>query len=180
MSFINNIKIKLANNNIRKTLKRDPRKKEFHNLDSAKNIGIIFDLENESNYKTVKRFADDLGKQSYNVKAVAWVNADELPDFGVGQKTLFYTNKDVKWNGEPIATELTEFMNTKFDLLFILTDSDHMSVKYLTHISKAACKVGAFSESADHLDFMIHLTKNKSIDNLIKESLDFLKQIQKN
>lgn len=179
MSFFQSIKENLANKLISSKQRRNPRKKEFHNLNSAKNIGIIFDTLDDKNHSIAKKFAEDLNQKAYKVKTVGWINSDELPDFGVAQKILFYTNKDVKWNGEPISSELNEFMNEKFDLLFILTDSDHISIKHLTRISAASCKVGSLTDNCDHLDLLIDQGKNKSIENLISESLKYLSQIEK-
>jgi hypothetical protein len=179
MSFIQNIKQQFTNRIIKGKLNKNPRKKEFHNLESAKTIGILFDTLDDKNYPTVKKFSEDLSKKGYKVKSVGWIDANELPDFGVAQKIIFYTNKDVKWTGEPIIEELNEFMNTRFDLLFILSDSNHKSFRYIAELSKASCKVGALSEQSDRLDLMIDQGKNKSIDKLIKESLNYLTLIKK-
>ena len=179
MSFLQNIKNRLADNHIQSKQKRNPRKKEFHNLESAKNIGILFDTLDDKNYSIAKKFSEDLAQKGYNVQTVGWIDAVELPDFGVAQKILFYTNKDVKWNGEPISEELIEFVNKKFDLFFIFTESDHFSIKYITHLSKAACKIGSLTENCVHLDLMIDQGKNKSIENLVNESLKYLSIIKK-
>ncbi|NOU58654.1 DUF6913 domain-containing protein [Marinifilum caeruleilacunae] len=179
MSLIQNIKQKLSDRIIKGKLNKNPRKKEFHNLDSAKNIGILFDTLDDKNYPIVKKFSEDLSKKGYKVQTIGWINANELPDFGVAQKIIFYTNKDVKWTGEPLADEIKDFMNKRFDLLFILSDSDHISFRYLAELSNAACKVGAVSEQSDRLDLMIDQGKNKSVDHLIKESLNYLSLIKK-
>lgn len=179
MSFFQNIKKRLAISNIKSKQKKNPRKKEFHNLESAKSIGILFDMLDDKNHSVAKKFSEDLLQKGYKIETVGWIDADELPDFGVAQKILFYTNKDVKWNGEPISEELSNFANKKFDLLFILTESDHISIKYLTHISKAACKVGSLTDNCEHLDLMIDQGKNKSLDKLISESLKYLAIIKK-
>lgn len=179
MSFIQNIKQNFANRIIKSKLNKNPRKKEFHNLKSAKNIGILFDTLDNKNYPTVKKFSDDLLKKGYQVETVGWVNANELPDFGVAQRVIFYTNKNVKWNGEPTSEDLINFMNKRFDLLFILSDSDHISFNFIAELSNAACKVGAASGKSNRLDLIIDQGKNKSIENLINESLAYLSQIQK-
>jgi len=179
MSFFQNIKKQLADRIINGKQKKNPRKKEFHNLESAKNIGIIFDTQNDKNHLTVKKFSDNLSQKGYQVKTIAWVDADILPDYGVGQKIIFYTNKDVKWNGEPIIPELLEFVDQKFDLLFVLTDADHISVQYISKLSQASCKVGSLSENNEHLDLMIDQSKNKTLENLIEESLNYLTLIKK-
>lgn len=179
MSFFKNIKQKLALNYIKEKQKKISRKKEFHNLESAKSIGIIFDTEQGKNYSIVKKFSEDLSKKGYKVDTIGWVNANELPDSSVGQKIIFYTNKDIKWNGKPIVPELSEFINKEFDLLFVLTESEHISVQYITKLSMAACKVGSLSTKNENLDLMIDQSKNKSIENLIKESLNYLTLIKK-
>ena len=130
MSFFQNIKKRLAISNINSKQKKNPRKKEFHNLDSAKSIGILFDMLDDKNHSVAKKFSEDLLQKGYKVQTVGWIDADELPDFGVAQKILFYTNKDVKWTGEPISEELSDFVHKNFDLLFILTESDINEISY--------------------------------------------------
>ncbi|MDM8158504.1 hypothetical protein QUH73_01620 [Labilibaculum sp. K2S] len=179
MSFFQNIKNQLAELKIKSKLKKNPRKKEFHNLESSKSIGILFDTLQEKNHSVVKKFTEDLSQKGYKVQSAGWIDADILPDFGVAQKIVFYTNKDVKWSGEPIIPELIEFTNTKFDLLFVLTKSEHLSIKYITQVSLAACKVGALVDNCEHLDLMIDQGKNNSMENLISESLKYLSQIKK-
>lgn len=179
MSFFKNIKQQLALGIIKGKQKKISRKKEFHNLESAKNIGIIFDTEQNKNYSIAKKFSEDLNKKGYKVDTIGWVNANELPDFSVGQKIIFYTNKDTKWNGKPNIPELGEFINKEFDLLFVLTESEHISIQYITRLSMAACKVGSLSANKETLDLMIDQSKNKSMENLIKESLNYLTLIKK-
>jgi len=179
MSFITNIKVKLANKNIQNKIQENPRKKEFHNLNSAKSIGILFDTLDDKNYGIIKKFATDLIKKNYKVTAIGWVNANELPEFGIAQTISLYTNKDYKWNGDPIAEEINEFIDQKFDLLFVLSQSENISISYISKLSKAACKVGAHNNDCEHLDLMIQQTKNKSIENLIEESLNYLALIKK-
>lgn len=179
MSFFQNIKKQLIALKIKSKQKRNPRQKEFHNLESAKNIGILFDTLQPKNHSVVKKFASDLQQKGYKVQTVGWVNADELPDFGIAQKIVFYTNKDIDWSGEPIIPELIDFINQKFDILFVLTESDHLSIKYLSKVSLASCKVGSLVDNCEHLDLMIDEGKNKSMENLISESLNYLSQIKK-
>jgi hypothetical protein len=179
MSFFQNVIDQLAGIKRKSKTKKNPRKKEFHNLESAKNIGILFDTLEEKNYAIAKRFSKDLQQKGYNVQTVGWINANELPDFGVAQKIVLYTNKDIKWSGEPISPELNEFIMKKFDLLFVLSNSEHVSIKYITQVSLASCKVGALKGNCDHLDLMIDQGKNYSIEKLISESLNYLSQIKK-
>ncbi len=179
MSFFQNIINHLAGLKIKSKQTKNPRKKEFHNLESAKNIGILFDTLQEKNHSIVKKFADDLQQKGYKVQTVGWINAKTLPDLCVAQKILFYTNKDIKWSGEPISPEIIEFTNNKFDLLFVLTRSEHVSIQYIAKVSLAACKVGSLVDNCEHLDLMIDQGNNNSMENLISESLKFLTQIKK-
>lgn len=179
MSFFQNIINQLAAIKRKSKTKKDPREKEFHNLESAKTIGILFDTLEEKNYNIAKNFTDDLQQKGYKVQTVGWINADELPDFGVAQKILLYTNKDINWNGEPTIPELKDFIMKKFDLLFVLSNAEHLSIKYLTQVSLASCKVGSLKGNCDHLDLMIDQGKNYSLEKLISESLSYLSQIKK-
>lgn len=178
MRFFKKIQNNLASQIITRKLKNSPRKKEFHNLESAKSIGIFFDTQNMQNYHSAKKFSNDLLKRGFQVDAVGWINEKDLPDFAIAQKILFYTKKDIKWTGQPTSRQLLEFTDKRYDLLFVLTTSNHITVKYITRLSKAACKIGAPSENKDYLDFIINQDNIQS-ESLIKESVHYLTEIKK-
>ena len=131
--------------------------------------------ENIITMKTGLWYGVDAFKQDLlqNPNIVAATSLFHSPD------AFLWTNKDVKWNGEPIIPELLEFVDQKFDLLFVLTDADHISVQYISKLSQASCKVGSLSENNEHLDLMIDQSKNKTLENLIEESLNYLTLIKK-
>ena len=180
MSVISNIKNKFAAILLEKKLKKFPRKKEFNNISTAKTVGIFFDTRNEQNHKIIKAFQKRLKDQGLIVQSLAWVNANELPDYGVGQQTLYYCNKDLNWKGQPIAPEIEEFIQQKFDILFDFCSEMHPNLKYVATLSQAACKVGGFDKNKSHLDLMIDMGKEKSLEKLIEQSLQYLNQIKKN
>ena len=168
-------------------VKQNPRKKEFHSLNSAREIGILFDTLNDRNYAIVKKFSEDLVRQGFSVKTVGWTKKDELPLVDDVQQTLFYTSKDIvlfsekdlKWTGQPIMPEIKEFVASPFNLLFVLTEAKEIPVQYIARLSRASCKVGSFAGDCEHLDLIIDQKQDKSLENLIAESLKYLSQIKK-
>ncbi|MFA8434882.1 MAG: hypothetical protein ACEPOZ_10240 [Marinifilaceae bacterium] len=180
MSFISNIKEKFAKKILERNIKQFPRHKEFHNLSTPKSIGILFDTRDEKKHKTIKTFQKQLKSQGHQVKSLAWVDADLLPDYGVGQQILYYCNKDLNWAGKPQLPEIEEFIQTKFDILFDFSGEAHPNLRYAANLSQAACKVGGYDEQKKHLDLMIDMGKEKSLDKLIEQSLQYLNQIKKN
>ena len=67
MSLFNNISEKIANLILARKQKLNQRHVEFHNMKSARHIGILFDADNNTDNKIVENFYKDLKNQAYNV-----------------------------------------------------------------------------------------------------------------
>jgi hypothetical protein len=156
---------KIANSAIEKKKHNLKRKKEFHNLNTAKSIGILFDTKEEDNYNKIKRFASRLKSHNITTQCMGWEESDTTPDYLVGSEIFVFNKKDVKWNGEPLNDKVKEFIDKKFDILLSMTESGNMVIKYITSLSNASCKIG--SSAANDMDVLIQ--SSSGIDGFIKQ-----------
>lgn len=179
MSFIKKIKDKIRANIIHKSKNKSIRKKEFHNLETAKTIGILFDTLNLDNYAYIKDIVRNLKDKGKNIEAIGWVDEQRSPDFPDAGNISIYNNSQVHWNGKAKEDYITEFTNKEFDILFILTYSNSPSIEYIKHVSLAKCKIGQQTKNCEGLDFIINLKENQNVQKLFLESGKMLKQFSK-
>ena len=78
IQFVENIKQKVGDYVFKRDLKHNDRKREVHNLHTAKSIGILYDATDLKDMMLVSEFANDLFKTKKDVKALGFVNRNEL------------------------------------------------------------------------------------------------------
>ncbi len=179
MSFIQHMKEQFALKLIRRRLKKRPRKKEFHNLKTAKTAGILFDTTENENYFWANKLRKDLLNRGITVQLVAWLNKGKLPNYKIGSNVLFYTHRDATWAGKPRNKDLQKFTNETFDLLFVLSNSNHIAFRRMAILSQACCKLGATSAQNNDLDFMIEHKDSEPIESLIENIWTYLNTIKR-
>ena len=77
IQFVENIKQKVGDYVFKRDLKHNDRKREVHNLHTAKSIGILYDATDLKDMMLVSEFANDLFKTK-DVKALGFVNRMNL------------------------------------------------------------------------------------------------------
>ncbi len=143
-----------------KKISEPVRIKHAFNFDTAKNIGILYQDDDERLYNKIRAFAKELKEkhQVKNVRALGYVPAKEkmLPIWQ-SQKLEFgyFTQDDLNWHRRPV-TRVTAFRNEEFDMLIDLSDGNILPLLYLFKESKAKMKISMQSSSAEKFaDFML-------------------------
>ena len=150
-------------------------------MQSAKHIGILFDTTKKENNSIVGNFYTDLKNQGYKVSAAGWYEGLDIPKKPLNTlNVIYFSELDSNWKGIPQTHKISEFFKQKFDILFVLTQSEKLQVQYISSLSPASFKVGAKGNHAEYLDFMIDLKENASIKDLIQDSITYLSEIKKN
>ncbi|WP_372645096.1 DUF6913 domain-containing protein [Ancylomarina sp.] len=181
MSIFKNTAEKIARIILNNLLRKHSRRVEFHNMKSANHIGILFDTNQKENNSIVSDFYRDLKDQGYKINVAGWYTGTDIPKKPLNTLDFTYFSEvDSNWKGIPHTHEISEFFKQKFDILFVLTQSEELPIQYLVSLSPAAFKVGANANNADYLDFMIELKENGSIKELIQNSISYLSEIKKN
>lgn len=181
MSIIRNTAEKIARKILDKELKKQTKHVEFHNMKSAKYIGILFDTNEKENNSIVSNFYTDLKKQGYKISVAGWYEGIEVPKKPLNTLDfIYFSESDSNWRGIPQTHDISEFFEQQFDVLFILTQSKELAVQYIISLSPASFKVGSKGNNAEYLDFMIEQKDNASIKKLIQDSITYLSEIKKN
>lgn len=160
MQLIENIKDYFGLAKLTSLLKEQKsRRVTFCNLNNAKNVGLLIELKEESDYKILINFINVL-KGDYgvrNVSAIAFFNQKDAPSFLQSKLSFdFFLASDLSWKREPLKKECINFKTEKFDVLIDLTDDFSIPLRSLLLESTSKFKVGKFSQKNQaYYDFMI-------------------------
>ncbi len=182
MKLIENIKIFFGNYFFKKEYSALKRDVIVNNIENATTVGLIFHADSEENYKIISRFILQIKKEGVKeIKILGFVNAKNLPSYlspKLGQN--FMLKKDLNWHLKPVSNSALNFIYDPFDILIDLTTENIFPLKCILGMSRAHFKVGRGEDEKNILlDMIINTEKAKGLEELAKQILYYLKQINK-
>ena len=175
------IKTRLANRRLQKARGVETRCVRACGLELANKIGILYDATDEAQFEVVRKLLFKLKNTIPVVKALGYVDSDELSDFHIQPLDFsFYCHKDLDKLGFPHDEVIAEFCNADFDILLCFDIEEKIPLSYVKLRSKAGFKVGLYNEkNSDLLDVMISLDEeNSSVEELVKQIMHYLENIR--
>ena len=156
--------------------KKVKRIRKLVNLNDATDIGVLFVVNDKSEYNKVSKFVNILQNQKKNVKALALVKSEKLKEQIMPKLSYdLFTSKNLNWFKKPSGTFVNDFIEKDFDILINLVDSDCFPIKYLLALSHAKLKVGIDNnEYTDYLDIMIKTKSGSDLDLFMNEVVHYL------
>ncbi len=175
MSLKENIKNKFGKLKLSKDVKTLQRVKTFHNFNTAKSVGIIFDGTNPSDYDAARAFAKFLTEKKIRVFGLGFVETKEVSNFYSYYTGFnFFTIKDTNWQGIPSNHNVNDFINEKIDILVDLHLTESFQLDYICAMSIAEFKIGALTTKNKYYDFMIDVSSNPNPDFLCDQIKHYL------
>jgi hypothetical protein len=179
VKLLDQIKTKIQGYLLKRQIKQRSREAEFHNLETAKSIHLFFDAKSKENYLPVKTFISDLKARNIRIQAIGMTENEE-------QKALFLFHKEVRficpketnWIDKPPKETLEELNRQRADIFINLCTEACFAGQYTAAVSEAKFKVSGISNDPVS-DFVIDVSKKKSISYLIDQTKHFLSTIQK-
>jgi hypothetical protein len=182
MSLLKNIKNMLGEYRFRRELKTIIREPESISLDEASSIGILYDATDERDSETVKNFMKNI-KSTFrkDFLALGYVDKRTMHSSQYAQLSLdYFSNKDLNFMMIPVNPTVSNFINTKFDILININSQKCVPLSYITAVSKARFKVGVFTEvNGNCFDMMVKLPDEPSVKTTLEEIEYFLRLIRK-
>ena len=175
------IKTKLARRRLAKMQCGDSRCVKACGLALANKVGIIYDATEAFQFEAVRKFLFELKNRIPYVKALGFVDSEELSDFHLQPLDFyFFCKKDLDWQGVPRDESVAEFCNTDYDILICLDMDEKIPLSYVKMRTNAGFLVGYYTETnSDLLDVMISLDEeNSNIVELIKQIKYYLENIR--
>jgi len=147
------------------------KKKETISFSDAKNIGLLFD--NDENYQKTKGFIASLTNDGKIVSVLIKSKEKEVSN------SNYFTEKQCKWFGKIENESVNKFINIEFDYLFLLNENPHYLSESILASTNAKCKVGIHNEEKEQFfELMFDNSKKESIDSFYKTVKGYLDKIK--
>ena len=174
-----NIRSFIGNNLFKQELSKSGRDRRLINLQEAKKIGILYNLDTVPDYEIVSEFVTQLQQGRKEVKALGYVKNKNLVSRFLPKLSYdFFSRKDVNWFYMPGQAKVRDFIAKEFDLLIDLSLKDNLPLKYIAGLSMSLCRIGRFSEkNTDCYDFMIDIHPAASLKEYILQITHYLNLI---
>jgi hypothetical protein len=174
------LKTKVGNFVLQHRQKKVVRNKRLVNLDEAKTICIVYKVNTQKDFNLVKDLTRGLNTGKKNVLALGFVDRKKIPNYCVAANAgYYYTPKDLNWYGIPRSDYLKTLINKEFDILLDFSLENTLVNRYISALSASCFKVGLHSEyNTGHLDMMIKMEENPELDELILQTLNYLRMFK--
>lgn len=180
MQFIEDLKQRVGKWVFQRELKVNRRVKAVCNLENAKSIGILYDATKEDQIKTIQPFVSYFFELKKDVKALGYVNSNQLSVYHVPKLQYdFFYKKDLNWYYKPQNYIIDNFIKKDYDILINLCDSSIIPIKYLVASSIAHFKIGIHEDNYEIYDLMISLKKDRTLKKLMHEIKHYINLINK-
>jgi|GEM_PF-4848477 len=126
----------------------------------VREAGLLFDASDTEQKEACMKFSDHLEAKRIRTTCLSYVKETEHADMMI---IPVYTKKDVRWTRVPIGEKVSEFINTKFDILFTTSHATSAHQKYITAASQALIKVGPSRSHTEHLDIVIDISDEEPL-----------------
>jgi hypothetical protein len=159
-----------------KELKKTKRERKLTNLRDAKKIGILYNLDDVSDYDVITEFVTQLQHDRKEVRALGFVENKNLVSRFLPKLSYdFFSVKDTNWFYKPIKQKLMDFIQKDFDLLIDLDMKDNLPLKYISGLSQSLCRIGRYSKnSVSCYDLMIDVNPATPVTEFIRQITHYL------
>lgn len=155
MKSLKKLKYKIADVILKKKLKTHKRELIAINLDQAKSIAILTEINSPEEGKIISEFIRPYIKDGVKCKVYGYVTNPTSYTFISDKIYTFFNKDDFNFFIQPKNEDLLNFIKEKWDILILLSQSSHYQLKWLVSLSKSSFIVGPSNDFDNHLDFII-------------------------
>lgn len=153
------------------------------NFNDIQKIGIVFNVEDEDDFKRVKRHINSFREEGIKkVIALGYYDGKISPHYLLPTLELNFLNKkDLNWYFMPDTHEVKTFIESDFDVLIDLLDGECFPMKFVVAKAKSRMKIGRFSErNKDLYDLMIDADQTKDMNYFMEQVNHYLRVLNRN
>src|SRR4051812_45012456 len=97
---------------------RNPVKHNIVNYAAAKNVGIIYEADDEESNRLVHEYTAALRADNKRVHEMGYIHKRKVPtELKVNAYSEYFSRKHLNWLGIPQQAELEKFIREPFDIL---------------------------------------------------------------
>jgi hypothetical protein len=146
MNLIQKIRTSAGNYLLNKGISSLQRSKKLVNINTAGSIGILFELTEESVYYSVQKYFQKFQEKKIKVKALGYASNKLVTNHFLPVLSFdFFNGKQVNCLNIPKAQCVKDFIDTDFDICINIASEKVFPLKYVSGMSKARLKVGAYN-----------------------------------
>lgn len=172
--MLESIRSALYKKSLQGVLATQKRRRQAHNFDSAKKIGILFDATTEKTRHEVMEYAKNLVEKGKSVRLFGYFKTKQPPE---GHAFNFFFQKETSWAGIPKSEKATAFVEEKFDMLIYLDPEECGPLEWLAAASQAAMKVGFASNRPNDFDLQLEIPSEKDLKFFLEQLHLYLEKI---
>jgi len=142
---------------------------------SVTTVGLLID---ENYFFDKQKLVDELTENGIKREDISLLAFQNVQKKNENYDVPTFFNKDVTWNGDFSADFVTDFINSKFDVLISYYDVEKAPLLLVTNKSKASFKVG-FSSVDKRLNHLMIAINAENYKVFIHELFRYLKILNK-
>lgn len=155
------------------------RVKKIHNLQTAKRIAMIFDVEDEHSWKIINKFATELAKRGKDMVILGRKKQKEIDFIITNTSVILCNNEDFDFWGLPRHYPVGNFLNQHFDMLIDTVLEPDFFSQYVSLKTMADFKISRDKSDNDkYFDLLIRMEDGEDdIKSFLKQVLHYLNLI---
>jgi hypothetical protein len=165
---------------LKRALGRNKRNRKTNNFETAKNLGILFEVREEQDYHDIHEFVQGLQKKGLRVKALGYMEDKLITTHFLPVLSFdFIYRKNLNWYGRPGSVKYREFCNADFDILIDLSKEYQHIMMFAAAESIASFKISSYSESKKAIfDMMLEVDGEMPVRQLTIEFEKYINMIK--
>lgn len=183
MEWLNELKEKFSRRRIRNLDRTKEYTRDFVDIESARNIGLIINVNHLSpeDLKLLETYVQGLKKRSKKILLIELnFHKNSSPYFNNGTESIFINPSKLNWLDYPTPGIENQIRQHELDILIDFDLTNRMTSKYVCSIAKAKTRTGMHKEGFESCyELMIGSSENKGMKGMIKEFDYFLNMIDK-
>lgn len=164
---------------IEKAYRNNNSKRKVCNITAAKKVGIVFNYSDSDFIEEFKKSPEFSGK---DVSFISYENEKnrktDYRNTTTKNNFLIFNKSSLNWYGKPDDKIVGHFIDTDYDILIDMNQSDCLPLKYIVASSKASFKVGRRQTLlSDIYDIILDLGSSHTIRDYSKQVFVYLNMI---
>ncbi len=173
------IKIKLGKITLKNSSRLIFRRKAFHNFETAKTIGIVFDSIQTEQYTSARFLSNFLTEKKIKYRCLGFLKPHDISETASNFTGFaFFSEKDFNFFGKPNKSIVLDFCRTEFDILIDLHPKENYFIDAIMAFSVAKMKVGLKNNDKGFYDLMINLDDPVTSERMIEQIKIYLNNIK--
>ncbi len=145
------------------------------NVAEVKSIGILYESKSSADDAAVAAFRTRMLKEGKTVEVLCLVADAKILS---KEHATIFNRKSIGFNLVPEAEVVTAFLNKPFDLLIAAFTEENLTLEYISYLSQAKTRVGAFQvNKTGAFEMMVNVGDKKELAYLFEQSIHFLSKI---